>query len=78
MSWAANLFVSQRPDSKDLQHNMQRILLVTSRSWGLMAGQNEVIQLLPRTGAHQVSLSRSSACLVRRNSTAPLAVLGLA
>jgi hypothetical protein len=78
MSWAANMFLPRPPDRKDIQHNLLRILLVTSQSWGVVVRQKEAGQSLPRAGAHPVPPARSGARLALLNSATSRAVLGWA
>lgn len=65
MNWANNMIRTPRLDGTDVQGNLHRILLVTSRAWGLVITQPQSRRTVPRPSLHLVRPVRRSERLTR-------------
>lgn len=75
MSWVGHMVMPQLPDGRDVQRNLLRILLVTSRSWGLVMGQHADTRPVHRSVPRQMLSVRRNTRLPYLNSAAPQAGL---
>ncbi|MBT3065585.1 hypothetical protein [Rhodoferax sp. U11-2br] len=75
MSWVGDMVMPQLSDDADVQRNLLRILLVTSRYWGLVLKKRDAARLVPRAAQHQRPLARGSARVLRFSGTTPRAGL---